>query len=77
MRLRTRHHGRGPDPKDGRALSPPHGSIILDCERARWLHPDPGQHLRDIEISVDALESRLHRARVNLREHVLRRVGGA
>jgi DNA-directed RNA polymerase specialized sigma24 family protein len=24
-------------------------------------------------ISVDALKSRLHRARVNLREHVLRR----
>ena len=26
-----------------------------------------------LEISVDALKSRLHRARVNLREHVLRR----
>ena len=50
-------------------LDPLHREVILLRDIQELTAPEAAAHLG---ISVDALKSRLHRARVNLREHVLR-----
>jgi RNA polymerase sigma-70 factor, ECF subfamily len=54
-------------------LDPLHRQVILLRDIQELTAPEAAQQL---EISVDALKSRLHRARVSLREHVRRRSGG-
>ncbi len=51
-------------------LDPLHREVILLRDIQELSAPEAAQQL---DISIDALKSRLHRARVNLREHVLRR----
>jgi RNA polymerase sigma-70 factor (ECF subfamily) len=51
-------------------LDPIHREVILLRDIQELSAPEAAAHLG---ISVDALKSRLHRARVNLREHVLAR----
>ena len=51
-------------------LDPLHRQVILLRDIQELSAPEAAQQLG---ISIDALKSRLHRARVNLREHVLRR----
>jgi RNA polymerase sigma-70 factor (ECF subfamily) len=51
-------------------LGPLHREVILLRDIQELSAPEAAQQLG---ISIDALKSRLHRARVNLREHVLRR----
>jgi RNA polymerase sigma-70 factor (ECF subfamily) len=51
-------------------LDPLHREVILLRDIQELSAPEAAARLR---ISIDALKSRLHRARVNLREHVLRR----
>jgi RNA polymerase sigma-70 factor (ECF subfamily) len=51
-------------------LDPLHREVILLRDIQELSAPEAATHLG---ISIDALKSRLHRARVNLREHVLRR----
>lgn len=51
-------------------LDPLHREVVLLRDIQELSAPDAAARLG---ISVDALKSRLHRARVNLREHVVRR----
>jgi RNA polymerase sigma-70 factor, ECF subfamily len=51
-------------------LDPLHREVVLLRDIRELSAPEAAQQLG---ISIDALKSRLHRARVNLREHVLRR----
>jgi RNA polymerase sigma-70 factor (ECF subfamily) len=51
-------------------LDPLHREVILSRDIQELSAPEAAAQL---DISIDALKSRLHRARVNLREHVLRR----
>lgn len=53
-------------------LDPLHREVILLRDIQELSAPEAAQQLG---ISIDALKSRLHRARVNLRDHVLRRAG--
>jgi RNA polymerase sigma-70 factor (ECF subfamily) len=52
------------------SLDPVHREVVLLRDIEELSAPEAAAQLG---ISVDALKSRLHRARVNLREHVLRR----
>jgi RNA polymerase sigma-70 factor (ECF subfamily) len=51
-------------------LDPLHREVVLLRDIQELSAPEAAAHLG---ISVEALKSRLHRARVNLRDHVLRR----
>lgn len=55
-------------------LDPLHREVILLRDIRELSAPEAAARLG---ISIDALKSRLHRARVNLREHVLRHAAGA
>ena len=55
-------------------LDPLHREVILLRDIQELSAPEAAQKLG---ISIDALKSRLHRARVNLREHLVRRAGQA
>jgi RNA polymerase sigma-70 factor (ECF subfamily) len=67
MRRRTRQLAKGLA-----ALDPLHREVVLLRDIQEMSAPEAAARLG---ISIDALKSRLHRARVSLREHVLQRSG--